>query len=400
MLKYKMYDRLYGKPNNRKEKTTMKKALALLLALVMCFSCCIVSMAAESPTLSFDNNGEFKILHLCDCQDGFPANTTMMEFINHVLEKYDPDLVVLGGDNTVGPADTKAQAIAELVKPFVDHKTYFTLVFGNHDREQNVDNPELLEMYQEAGGEYCLAYDAVAEISGVGNHNLPIMGKDGKVAYNLYMFDSGTSGHKDANGNDGYECVYTDQIKWFEDTNNEYTEANGGKVIPSMAFQHIIVGEIMDVFYKEKSEVLISFDSKFCNGKEYDLTMADLSAIESGALTEAPCPGVENYGQFDALARQGTVAVFSGHDHVNSFTVNYKNVDIVNTPGATFNSYGNDILRGARLITLHEGKTEYDSELINLSEEVLNGANISRSKFVAFFGFLINRILYSFFDLF
>lgn len=385
--------------SNQKGKYKMKKALSLLIALVMCFSCCVISMAAETPVLRFNDDGEFKILHICDCQDTSPANATMMEFIRHCLDKYDPDLVILGGDNTVPPKDKVDAAIEELVKPFVETQTYFTLVFGNHDREERYGNYELLKKYQYYGEGYCLAYHTDG-ISGVANHNLPIFGKDGKVAYNLYMFDSGTSGHKDANGNDGYECVYTDQIEWFEAVNNAYTLANGGKVIPSMAFQHIIVGEVMDVFYKEKSEVALSIDSKFCNGKDYDLTFANLSAIESGALTEPPCPGVENYGQFDALVRQGTVAVFSGHDHVNSFTVNHKGVDIVNTPGATFHSYGNDILRGARLITLYEGKTEYGSDLINLCEEVLDGADISRSKIASFFGVMLNRLLYSFIDLF
>ncbi len=380
----------------------MKKALSIVLALVMCFSCCMISMAADSPVLRFDENGEFKILHLTDCQDKYPAATEMMQFIQHCLDKYDPDLVVLGGDNTVPPKADVEKAIEELTKVFVDNQTYFTLVFGNHDREERYSNAELLEMYQRYGKGYCLAYDAVPSLSGVGTHNLPIFSSKSllKVAYNLYMFDSGTSGHKDANGNDGYECVYPDQIEWFKTTNKAATLLNGGTVIPSMAFQHIIVGEIMDVFYKEKSEVLISFDSKFCNGKEYDLTVADFSAIKDGMLTEPPCPGVENFGQFDALVEQGTVAVFSGHDHVNTFTVNHKGVDIVNTPGCTFNSYGQDYNRGARLITLYEGKTEYGSEVLLLAEEAMDSEVIELNFFSKIFGVLINRIILAFFDLF
>ena len=381
----------------------MKKALSLVLALVMCFSCCMVSMAADSPVLRFDENGEFKILHLTDCQDEYPANTTMVQFINHVLDKYEPDLVVLGGDNTVPAAADIEAAIKELADIFVENETYFTLVFGNHDREgERGENEKLLALYQKYGEGYCLAYDAVPSLSGAGNHNLPIFSAKNptKVAYNLYMFDSGTSGHTDANGNEGYDCVYADQIEWFETVNNAYTLANGGKVIPSMAFQHIIVGEIMDVFYKEKSEVALSLDSKFCNGKEYDLTFANLSAITSGALTEPPCPGVENQGQFDALVRQGTVAVFSGHDHVNSFTVNYQGVDIVNTPGCTFHSYGQDYNRGARLITLYEGKTEYGSELLLLAEEAIDSDTIELNFFSKLFGVLINRIILAFFNLF
>ena len=388
----------------------MKKVLSIVLAIAMLLTCSVMAFAADSdlPILRFDENGEFRILHLTDCQDEYPAHEEMLQFIEHSIKKYEPDLVVLGGDNTVDGDGEQEQAVAEIVDIFVRNETYFTLVFGNHDREygpkeeQINHNAILLSYYQKYGGKYCLAYDQVPTLSGVATHNLPIMSSSNplKVAYNLYMFDSGTGGYTDENGNGGYECVYPDQIEWFKTTNKMYTALNGGKVIPSMAFQHIIVGEIMDVFYKEKSEVLFSIESKFCNGKEYDLTFADFSAIKDGMLTEPPCPGVENFGQFDALVEQGTVAVFSGHDHVNTFTVELNGVDIVNTPGCTFNSYGQDYNRGGRLITLHEGETEYDSEVLLLAEEAMDSDIISLNFFSKVFGILINKIILAFFNLF
>ena len=381
----------------------MKKVISVLLALAIVFACCATTFATESNSdLKFDKNGEFKILHLTDCQDVYPANQTMVQFIKHTLQKYDPDLVVLGGDNCVDDTGNVEKAITEIATIFVESETYFTLVFGNHDREGGRgENDVLLSYYQKAGGEYCLAYDQIPELTGVGTHNLPILSSDGtKVAYNLYMFDSGTSGYKDENGNEGYECVYPDQINWFKETNSAYTANNGGEVIPSMAFQHIIVGEIMDVFYKEKSDAAVSVESKFCNGKEYDLTVADFSAIKDGMLLEPPCPGVTNFGQFDALVEQGTVAVFSGHDHVNTFTVELNGVDIVNTPGCTFHSYGQDYNRGARLITLHEGTDEYDSQVLLLAESAMAGDLIDLNIFSKIFGFLINKIILAFFGLF
>ena len=388
----------------------MKKVLSIVLAIAMLLTCSVMAFAADSdlPILRFDENGEFRILHLTDCQDEYPAHEEMLQFIEHSIKKYEPDLVVLGGDNTVDGDGEQEQAVAEIVKIFVENETYFTLVFGNHDREygpkeeQINHNAILLSYYQKYGKQYCLAYDQVPTLSGVATHNHPIMSSENplKVAYNLYMFDSGTGGYTDENGNGGYECVYPDQIEWFKSTNKMYTTINGGKVIPSMAFQHIIVGEIMDVFYKEKSEVLFSIESKFCNGKEYDLTFADFSAIKDGMLTEPPCPGVENFGQFDALVEQGTVAVFSGHDHVNTFTVELNGVDIVNTPGCTFNSYGQDYNRGGRLITLHEGETEYDSEVLLLAEEAMDSDIISLNFFSKVFGILINKIILAFFNLF
>lgn len=383
----------------------MKKVISVLLALAMVFACSATAFAApDLPVFRFDDDGEFKILHLTDCQDTYPADAKMLQFIDHVLEKYEPDLVVLGGDNSVPEKENIAAAVEQLVEPFVEHETYFTLVFGNHDREdERGSNEELLALYQQYGGKYCVAYDAVPALTGVGTHNIPILASDSlKVAYNLYMFDSGTSGYSDPelSGESGYDCVHEDQIDWFKTTNNLYTTLNGGTVIPSMVFQHIIVGEIMDVFYKEKSANPLSVSSKFCNGKDYDLTIADFSAIESGMLLEPPCPGVENYGQFDAMVEQGVVATFSGHDHVNTFTVNHRGVDIVNTPGCTFHSYGQDYNRGARLITLHEGEKEYDSDLLLLAEEAMDTDTIELNFFSKIFGVLINKIILAFFNLF
>lgn len=384
----------------------MKKFLSILLATIMLVACCVPAFAADTALvpLQFDKDGEFTILHITDTQDKYPAHEEMLQFIEHCLVKYDPDLVVLGGDNTVknDPADAE-KGVAELVAPFVKHETYFTLVFGNHDREQGVDNETLLTYYQKHGGKYCLAYNGFPDITEdkanvrASTHNLSIMSSSNplKVAYNLYMFDSGSS-----IPGAGYECVTAEQVAWFKTVNTAYTVANGGKVIPSMAFQHIIVGEIMDVFYKEKKDVVLSLDSKYCNKKEYDLTTANYAAMKDGMLLEPPCPGDDNFGQFDAMVEQGTVAVFSGHDHINTFTVEYKGVDIVNTPGCTFQSYGQDYNRGARVITLHEGETEYDSEVILIAEEAFDSDYIKLNIFSKVFGVLINRVIRAFFSLF
>ena len=58
---------------------------------------------------------------------------------------YKPDIVILGGDNCVGkeiegeenqdPAVNIERSIEQLVSVFVENKTYFTFVFGNHDHQ-------------------------------------------------------------------------------------------------------------------------------------------------------------------------------------------------------------------------------------------------------------------------
>lgn len=350
-----------------------KRILAALLAICLVFSTGVIAFAegeTVAPVLKFDENGEFKILHLCDCQDGYPADERMFEYINYVLEVYDPDIVVLGGDNTVGEGETKQLAIDELCKPFVESETYFTMVFGNHDYQQGYTNDELFEMYQKAGGDYFLAYDAVPELHGTATHNLPVYSNDGsKVKFNLWMFDSGS--YVDG----GYDCVRKDQIDWYLETSNKL-KAEAGALVPSMAFQHIIVGDVYDALFVE-SPISLGVLTANYNGKYY--TYLPKLHNFSRFLVEPPCPGVDNEGQLEAMAKQGDVlAIFSGHDHVNDFETEYMGVDIVNTPSPTYNSYSSIVNKGARLITINEESPyTYTSEVITYNNLVIENPELA-----------------------
>lgn len=359
-----------------------KRIISLVLAVCVLFGMATVAFAENEPTLKFDENGEFKILHLADCQDGYPADTRMLAYIDAVIKEYQPDIVILGGDNTVGEEETKKEAINEIVSIFVENETYFTLVFGNHDYQQGVSDDEALKMYQECGGQYCLAYDEVPELSGTATHNLPVYSADGsKIKFNLWMFDSGDyepmldeNGNYvyDENGNlrdIGYECVDEDQIEWYINRSNEL-KAETGALVPSLAFQHIVVGDVYDALFPESPVELGVLTPKY-NGKVY--SFFPKTDNFTGFLLEFPCPGVYNKGQFDAMVKQGDVAgIFSGHDHINSYETELDGIKIINTPGATYNSYAKEYLRGSRLITVKEDDpANFTSEVITVNDMVL-----------------------------
>lgn len=349
----------------------MKKAItSIILVCIMLISCVIPAFSADSTAkLRFDENGEFKILHLCDCQDGYPAHKEMFTYINYMLDIYEPDLVVLGGDNTVGPEETKSVAIKELVTPFVEHETYFTLVFGNHDHEQGVEKDELLKMYQEHGGKYCLAYDAVPELTGTATHNLPVYASvSNEIKFNLWMFDSNTYA-EDENGNRlGYDSVREDQIEWYKETSDKLTK-KAGKTVYSVAFQHMIPPDVYKVMFPSVKYPLSPITETYNDGTHYPIIFPDTSAFE-GHIFEAPSPGVVNYGQVDAMAEKGDVlAVLVGHDHINTYETEYNGIKLINTPGISFNAYGKEIMRGSRLITIHEDSPDtFESEVITVNE--------------------------------
>ncbi len=355
----------------------MKKVISILLSVLLVFSHSVIAFAAipgENDVLKFDENGELKIFNICDIQDHFPMNKTTVAFIKDMIMLHEPDIVVLGGDNTTAPKETKADAIKEICEIFVDTKTYFTFVFGNHDDEQGVSREELFKMYKLYGGKYCLAYDAVPELSGVGNHNLTVKSSDGKkIAYSLYMFDSNSYAYDEDGNKLGYDCVHKDQIEWYKNTAAELKAANGGETVKAMAFQHIIVQEINELMFYDFPFAL-GLATRNYDGKSYTY-LPFVHNIKDGFLLEAPCPGYYNYGQFDAFVETGdVVAVFSGHDHLNSFTVEKNGVDIVNTPSGSFGTYGDPATRGIRMLTINEKDTSvYESKLLTVSEYILDG---------------------------
>ena len=257
-------------------------------------------------------------------------------------------------------------------------------------------------MYKLYGGKYCLAYDAVPELTGVGTHNLTVKSSDGnKIAYNLYMFDSNTYAYDDEGNEVGYDCVHTDQIEWYKNKSAELKAANGGETVKAMAFQHIIVQDVYEMlFHKSKytlGDATLNFD-----GQSYTYIPL-VHHIKDGYLLEAPCPGYYNYGQFDAFVKTGdVVATFSGHDHLNSFTIEKDGVDIVNTPGCTFESYGDQATRGIRMLTINEDDTSvYKSEMLTISEYVLNdGEYLTEFGDFTKFDAMIGKFKTSFFNLY
>ncbi len=334
-----------------------KRVLAVVLSLVMVLSLtCTAFAEADYSTpsterLRFDSKGNFRILQLADCQDGMLPRYGMIEFIEKALEKYKPDLVVFTGDNTT-TVDTEIEAkmaIEAIIEPVAAAGVPFTFVFGNHDAE-NVSKEYHYSIYTSFSN--CMAYDAVPEMYGMGTHNLPIYSADGsKIAYNLWMFDSNMY----AEG--GYDHIHEDQLQWYVDASNVLKEQNGGEAVPSLAFQHIVPNEALDYILVSDKAVEGGYESE---GKWYYL---DPEYVEKGAiLMERPCPGAVDSMQMELFEQQGDVlGVFVGHDHINDYIINTtlknakgESIDIVNTPGATFSSYGNEQMRGCRIIDLNE----------------------------------------------
>jgi len=359
----------------------MKRFIGILAALALCLCLAAPAAAANAAPavgaraagLRFKPDGTFKIIHVTDTQDFLLSGAVTQEFLYDLAKAEKPDLFVLTGDNiSSGPAKAFPKFIARaLVKASVDNlmrafgRIYrdfgipVTMVFGNHDNEIGPDKVSRAEQFAMYAAHACFvgyyipeADEGTQDDQGqhYGTHNLIVRNSAGTAdAFNLWMFDSGSY---DPAG--GYSHVQAPQIAWFE-------RLNGALNLPSIAFQHIIPAEI--------------FHPGFLTPER------TLPAGTVGELREAPCPGRSNDGQYEALCAGGVLALFVGHDHVNTFELRLPGTDLVNSPNTGFGSYGDADLRGARIITLRESDLNtYETQVVTFQgfypQNVLRGARL------------------------
>lgn len=370
-----------------------KKILSVLLAVLLVFSASVCAFAADDcavDKLQFGTDGKFRILMLNDTQDvGKFGNPKMPNFVRSVIEKTQPDLIVFVGDQLsdiylLPSLEDYKLALDNVLSICEELKVPFAVTLGNHDHDRCATVPEAeqwTEIYSQykycvngrAGGSFGTNFGEVDYFT----CNLPILSSDGKkVAFNVYMMDSnnndGTNGNKG-----GYDGVNPDQIKWYEQTSDALKAANGGKVVPSLNFQHVPVKEIYTLFkecrWTEKDAIYSRRD-----GKWYVL---DESKVIDGKLGEAPCS--EDFdtitGQYQSWLKKGDiVGGWFAHDHVNTFC-GYTDDGILlgYNGGSTFRTYGKADRRTARVFDIDENDPANYETHLEYYEDVIGESGFS-----------------------
>lgn len=382
-----------------------KKVLAVLMACVLAFgalSCAAFAKTSEEADthLQFDENGEFKILQFADMQDGWPMKSITKDLMRKCIETQNPDLIVLSGDNINSTAGESAfmykLAIAEYMDIFEEYGIPVAAVFGNHDAEGDITRAQQMEVYEQYD---CFVGCAGEEFNNdtCGTYYVPVYSSTdaNDMVFNLWMIDSGD--YNTENDLGGYAAVTKAQIEWYVKTEKELAAANGGEVVPSILFQHIVVPEIFDALVPADAET-----GTCTNGSKY----YKLPEGAKGKLPEYPCPPDYNNGEFDALYENGKVlGIFFGHDHLNTYEVEYKGIMLCNTPGVGFASY-NGADNGARVITINENNTDtFETEVIRYVDlfaddaaamalfELNSESTDVWTKIVAFFKYLVFAVV-------
>ena len=370
----------------------MKKYLAIFMSLLLAALLAVPAIGADAHTaaekahISFGEDGKLTILQVADIQDDAFLSYFCKRSIVYAVQEAQPDLIVLTGDNISGPScRTKAlarNALRDVMDVFERLGVPVAMVFGNHDDEKTpLTKLEQIEVY-ESYSCFIGCTGVVAELKvgdnstmNAGTYNIPVYesANSDKVVHNIWCIDSGTYNSDPQYG--GYSYVLPEQLDWYVKTSNALKEANDGKVVPSIAFQHIIPVQIFSALKKVDAGTSGAVEH---GGKYY--TLPDGTDPEINWLSETPCPPSTAceaaYAEIDTMLRQGDVkAVFVGHDHVNNYIVPYGEIDLVSSQGCTFHSY-NDQHRGFRVITIDRNDTDKYETHILFTDTLLREGNI------------------------
>lgn len=256
-----------------------------------------------------------------------------VKVINQVLDKESPQLVVLNGDLITGENTFKENStvyVDQIVDPLVKRSLTWASTYGNHDNDYNITGEAILERENLWPNSRTRSM-VPGPNAGVSNYYLSVYpanctfpAAEEAAAYCspdliLWFFDS-RGGHRyqqlDANGNPvGLQnWVDTSVVNWFQQTNAELINRNGGEVIPSLAFVHIPTNA-SQALQTEAPGVDPSRQPGI--NDDYVLAAQGQGWCADGLTNDGSCDyGAQDVPFMQAItATKGLMAVFSGHDH-------------------------------------------------------------------------------------
>lgn len=314
---------------------------------------------------TFTTDKDMKVIQLTDVHIGAGFMSTKKDSmainaVSAMLTEEKPDLVVVTGDISypvpfqAGTFNNKnsAKLFALLMEKL---GVYWCLGFGNHDTEAysyytREDIANTIYSDKEAYP-HCLFQIGPDEVDGYGNYIIKQKNTKGEINQGFVVVDSHSYTDNDYLGIMWkYDCVHKNQVEWYENEINALTKENNGKTPKTLMFFHIPPKEMQDAYYEYR-------DNKF-----NDTENARYLYGKDGEKDAVVYSSSKNNGLFDKCLELGsTQCIFFGHDHLNSFAMDYKgikmtyglSVDYLAYPGiAKFGAQ-----RGCTIIDVHPDAT-------------------------------------------
>ena len=349
-----------------KAKKLVIKIFAGLVAVVLVFAVVtgIITVAGrnanEKKALSYENAGcqqleldnyadgcwniytdnELKVLQLTDVHLGggwmsVGKDAKALNAVGAMITAEKPDLVIVTGDLAypifmqAGTINNKtgARLFASLMESL---GVYWTLTFGNHDVEFNsiYSKEELIEFYSQYP--HCLLQNGPEDIDGAGNQVINIVNSDNVITRSFILIDSNayTEDHIPVIRGQ-YDNIHDNQIEWYKKTVaelNEKNEAVFATLEPEKATRYAAEYPVVNTslfFHIPLYEYSVAWNEL----AENDFNATENAKLVYGTQGEAVCCPYEDENMFETVLEAGsTDSMFCGHDHVNTYSVEYKGV--------------------------------------------------------------------------
>ncbi|KAF4857284.1 putative inactive purple acid phosphatase 16 [Colletotrichum siamense] len=328
-----------------------------------------------SRPLQFSSDGNFKIAIFEDLHFGENAwsfgpaqDKKTVKVMNDVLDKAKPDFVVLNGDLITGEnafLENASFVLDQIVQPMLDRNLPWSSTYGNHDYQFNLSGSDILA--REGKWVNSRTKTMVSGDVGVSNYYLPVYAsdctKDSCAPELLLWFFDSRGGfkylQKDSSGNQVGNPNWVDEsvVSWFKSTSSDLVDKHK-KNITSLAFVHIPPDASRAVQAKgidPAKEPGINQDNPLSRQSE--------GWCSDGTNKDTCSYGGQEKAFMQAVtATPGMLAVFSGHDHgnswcykwsgaVNGLSVEGTGVNLCFGQRSGYGGYGNWI-RGSRQLSL------------------------------------------------
>ena len=292
--------------------------------------------------LSFpDKQDQYKILVLGDIQVHSRIRDVEKHALDNVMKRTRPDFVVFLGDVLSGAGGHTPPSVRKMIREVLDAtvgtKIPFAVVSGNHESFTLVPFARQIEFYREYPN--CLTPSRRSRDCREAYYI--DLSKSDKPFCRLFFLDC--AGSKASRIGQVYKktkpgtLAYSRKVLFDENCP------------PTVVFQHVIVPDAGRLLQKhdKNSEYGVKGSGPF---RGYNVSLLH---PEAGRLGECISPARDNKTQFPDWAKsKKVVAAVFAHDHVNSFEDELDGIKIIQCPGAGFKCYGDDAIRGARLVTV------------------------------------------------
>lgn len=341
-----------------------KKIISLLLVLSMVASFAAMTGFEASANLQNQQKTDFgihfddttrklKVLQLPDIQtsvSGGSITERTRETIRLLMQRYNPDVILLTGDQTQGgSSSTKAQwesainRVYNTFSPYMKSTCKVIAMPGNH--EYNFGSLNHQWDYQIDRYSYFVDWDnnfSTIDLDGApgaGNVTVSASSTNKAVALNFAMFNS--KGDEDEGylrpGGDN-DTAYNQIVQWYTNMNNTLASSQysykaqvtgqSSAYVPTLASQHVILQEIYTTGALIQGDATngVATPSRYSHVTNWPYVRLDPANNPSGAMNEGPCPTWLGAGStaalYNALLTPGNLLGMTfGHDHDNYFDV-------------------------------------------------------------------------------